>query len=332
MYYLLASRLLGYRLHFALPAVCYLSVFLPEFGAKGIWISIFTSVSAFCNAGIDIIGHNSLCDYATNPLINLTTCGLIVLGGLGYIVWWDVLRVFRLALHRHNLSALKQLTLHSKLAITATIVLLLGGGIVIFLLERENPLTIGEMSLWDQWQVSLFQSVTTRTAGFVTIDQAALTHGSVVTSLVLMFIGGSPVGTAGGVKTVTVLILMASAVNTFHNRDEITLFNRRIERDALRKSIAVVSMSFLIVFVSTLLLSCVCEASLSDLLYETVSATATVGLSRNLTSHLNTWGKMILICTMYLGRVGPISLAMAFQMSLKNSNMIKNPTEVVSVG
>ena len=313
-------------------ALCYMAVFVPQFGPRGIWISVFNAVSAFCNAGMDIVGENSLMNYATDPLVNGVTSVLIILGGLGYIVWWDVLRVFRLALHRHNLSALKQLTLHSKLAITATIVLLLGGGIVIFLLERENPLTIGEMSLWDQWQVSLFQSVTTRTAGFVTIDQAALTHGSVVTSLVLMFIGGSPVGTAGGVKTVTVLILMASAVNTFHNRDEITLFNRRIERDALRKSIAVVSMSFLIVFVSTLLLSCVCEASLSDLLYETVSATATVGLSRNLTSHLNTWGKMILICTMYLGRVGPISLAMAFQMRLKNSNMIKNPTEVVSVG
>ena len=313
-------------------ALCYMAVFVPQFGPRGIWISVFNAVSAFCNAGMDIIGESSLMDYATDPLVNGVTSALIILGGLGYIVWWDVLRVFRLAIRRHNLNALKQLTLHSKLAITATAVLIFGGGIVIFLLERENPLTIGELSLWNQWQVSLFQSVTTRTAGFVTIDQAALTHGSVVTSLVLMFIGGSPVGTAGGVKTVTVLVLMASAVNTFRNRDEITLFNRRIERDALRKAIAVVSMSFLIVFVSTLLLSCVCEASLSDLLYETVSATATVGLSRNLTFHLNTWGKMIIICTMYLGRVGPISLAMAFQMRVKNSNMIKNPTEVVSVG
>lgn len=316
----------------AIGALCYMAVFVPQFGPRGIWISVFNAVSAFCNAGMDIIGERSLMDYATDPFVNGVTSALIILGGLGYIVWWDVLRVFRLAIRRHNLSALKQLTLHSKLAITATAVLLFGGGITIFLMERENPLTIGEMSFWDQWQVSFFQSVTTRTAGFATIDQAALTHGSVVVSLVLMFIGGSPVGTAGGVKTVTVLVLMASAVNTFRNRDEITLFNRRIERDALRKAIAVVSMSFLIVLVSTLLLSCVCEASLSDLLYETVSATATVGLSRNLTYHLNTWGKMIVICTMYLGRVGPISLAMAFQMRAKNSNMIKNPTEVVSVG
>lgn len=313
-------------------AIGYMTVFVPEFGVRGIWISVFNSVSAFCNAGMDIIGDTSLVAYAQNPLINGVTSTLIILGGLGYIVWWDLLRVFRLALQRRSIRVLKQLTLHSKLAISATAALLVGGGLLFWILERKNPLTIGNLGLWDQMQISFFQSVTTRTAGFITMDQAALTEGSVVLSLVLMFIGGSPVGTAGGVKTITVVILMASAANTFRNRDEITLFNRRVEKDILRKSIAVVSMAFLIVFVSTVLLSCVSDASLPDLLYETVSATATVGLSRNLTSQLNTFGKMIIICTMYLGRVGPISLAMAFQLKIKNSNMIKNPTENISVG
>ena len=137
---------------------------------------------------------------------------------------------------------------------------------------------------------------------------------------------------AAGVKTVTVAVLFASALNTIRNRDEITLFNRRIEKDALRKAVAVVSMSFLIAFVSTVALSVTCDAGLVDLLYETVSATATVGLSRDLTPTLNLWGKLIVTATMYLGRVGPISLAFAFHIKSKNTNIITNPTESVSVG
>ncbi len=313
-------------------ALLYMTVFIPEFGARGIWISVFNAVSAFCNAGIDIIGENSLIPYAVNPLVNGVTSALVILGGLGYIVWWDLIRVVRLAGKRRSLRAFSQMTLHSKLALSATAILLVGGGVIFFALEYNNPHTIGDMGLWDQLQVSFFQSVTTRTAGFATVDQSALTDGSVVVSLLFMFIGGSPVGTAGGVKTVTIAVLFASALNTVRNRDEITLFNRRIEKDALRKSIAVVSMSFLIAFVSTVLLALVCEANLTDLLYETVSATATVGLSRNLTPYLNVWGKLIITATMYLGRIGPISLAFAFRMKNKNTNMITNPTESVSVG
>ena len=224
------------------------------------------------------------------------------------------------------------MTLHSKLALSATLLLLVGGGVAFFALERNNPLTIGNMSLFDRLQVSFFQSVTTRTAGFATVSQSALTDGSVVVSLILMFVGGSPVGTAGGVKTVTVAVLFASALNTVRNRDEVTLFNRRIEKDVLRKSIAVVSMSFLISAVSTVLLSVACDAGLTELLFETVSATATVGLSRDLTPALNQWGKLIIAATMYLGRVGPISLAFAFHVKTKNTNVITNPTESVSVG
>ena len=316
----------------SIGALLYMTVFIPEFGARGIWISIFNAVSAFCNAGIDIIGESSLIPYAADPLVNTVTAALIILGGLGYIVWWDLIRVTRLAVQRRRLSALAHLTLHSKLALSATALLLVGGGVAFFALECRNPLTIGNMSLFDQLQVSFFQSVTTRTAGFATVSQSALTDGSVVLSLLLMFIGGSPVGTAGGVKTVTIAVLFASALNTVRNRDEITLFNRRIEKDALRKSIAVVSMSFLIAFISTVLLSMVCDANLTDLLYETVSATATVGLSRDLTPTLNPWGKLIITATMYLGRVGPISLAFAFHIKSKNTNIITNPTEPVSVG
>jgi len=200
-------------------------------------------------------------------------------------------------------------------------------------LENNNPATLGNLSFFDKVQVALFQSVTTRTAGFATVDQSALSPATTALCLVLMFIGGSPVGTAGGVKTVTVLVLAAYAFSTVRGRQEVGLFHRRIPRDALRKSVAVVGMSFLIAAVSTLLLASVTpDRPLADILYETVSATATVGLSRNLTPTLTTAGKLIVAVTMYLGRVGPISLAVAFGVTKEKQNIVNNPTEPVSVG
>ena len=314
-------------------ALLYMTVFVPEFGARGIWISLFISVSAFCNAGMDIIGENSLCDYATNPIINGVTSALIILGGLGYIVWWDLLRVIRLAWERRSLRSLSHLTLHSKLALSATAVLLLGGAGIFLLCEYRNPATIGDMGFFDQLQVSFFQSVTTRTAGFMTVSQTDLTTASTAVSLILMFIGGSPVGTAGGIKTVTVLILAAYALSTVQGRDEVAVFNRRIPDDALRRSVAVAGTSFLIAVLATVILAILTPGrDLADILYETVSATATVGLSRDLTPTLTAAGKLTVAVTMYLGRVGPISLAIAFGTRRKTVNAVKNPTEQVSVG
>ena len=308
-------------------ALCYMPVFVPEFGWRGIWISVFTSISAFCNAGIDIIAENSLCNYATNPIVNLNTALLIILGGIGYIVWWDVLQT-----SRKRRRGFRHLTLHSKIAIVTTAILTLGGGLLIFLLEYQNPLTIGNMSLFDKIQVSLFQSVTTRTAGFATVPQQDLTNASSILSLLLMFIGGSPVGTAGGVKTVTIAVLAVSAMATIQNKHEVTLFDRHISKQAVKKSVAVIAMSFGIMFISTLLLSAVSSADTLDILYETVSATATVGLTRNLTAQLGSMGKIVMIGTMYLGRVGPISLALALNSSRKKTNIITHPTEEISVG
>ena len=312
-------------------ALLYMTVFLPEFGWKGIWISVFTSISAFCNAGIDIIGENSLCDYATNPMINLVTSLLIILSGIGYIVWWDVLQNIRKSAGKRR-KIFQNLTLHSKIAISTSLILIFGGGLMIFLLEYHNPLSIGSLSLFDKIQVSLFQSVTTRTAGFATVPQQDLTNASSLLCLLLMFIGGSPVGTAGGVKTVTVAVLAVSALATIQNKNEVTLFQRNISKQAVNKAVAVTAMSFGILFVSTLLLSAVTSADALDILYETVSATATVGLTRNLTPSLNEAGKIIIIATMYLGRVGPISLALALNANQKHQNIIKNPTEEISVG
>ena len=323
--------MLGTLLVEGIGAMLYMIVFVPEFGARGIWISVFTAISAFCNAGIDIIGENSLCDYATNPIINLVTGLLIILSGIGYVVWWDVLQTSRKAAGKHR-KIFANLTLHSKIAISTTLILVFGGGLLIFLLEYRNPLTIGNLSVFDKIQVSLFQSITTRTAGFATVPQQDLTNGSSILCLLLMFIGGSPVGTAGGIKTVTFAVLAVSALATIQNKNEVTLFNRNISKQAVNKAVAVTAMSFGILFISTLLLSTVTDADALDVIYETVSATATVGLTRDLTPYLNSAGKAVIIATMYLGRVGPISLALALNSNKKNTNIIKNPTEEISVG
>lgn len=312
-------------------ALLYMTVFVPEFGAKGIWISVFTSVSAFCNAGMDIIGENSLCGYATEPLINITTSLLIILGGMGYIVWWDLIRVIRRTTGKRR-GIFRKLSLHSKIAITATLLLIFGGGALIFVFEYQNPHTIGNLPLADKLQIALFQSVTTRTAGFATVPQQDLTNGTSILCLVLMFIGGSPVGTAGGVKTVTVWVLAVSAVAAIQNRNEVSLFHRNISGQAINKAVAVTVMSFGILLGSTLLLCAVTDAEALDILFETVSATATVGLSRNLTASLGAAGKIIIIGTMYLGRVGPISLALALNPDRRYQNIIMNPTEEISIG
>lgn len=314
-----------------LGMIGYMFVFIPEFGIKGIWISLFNSISAFCNAGIDIIGDNSLCNYATNPLINITTSLLIILGGIGFIVWWDILRVLK-QFKNKKFKCFKSLSLHSKIVLSTSLILIFGGALLIFIFEYNNVNTIGQMAFFDKFQVALFQSVTTRTAGFASISQANLTNPSTIICLILMFIGGSPVGTAGGIKTITIVSLFAVAIASIRNKKDVVLFNRNLSEEVVKKAVAVTCMSFLIVTISTILLSLTIDKSITDILYETVSATATVGLSRDLTPYLNIWGKLIIIATMYLGRVGPISLAIAFKSKKQSINIIKNPIEDVSIG
>lgn len=315
----------------SIGALLYMFVFVPEFGMKGIWISIFNSVSAFCNAGIDIIAENSLCNYVTNPLITLVTSSLIILGGLGYIVWWDVLRVLKTRTPQ-NRKVFRHLTLHSKIAITFTFILLLLGTILVFIFEYNNPQTIGEMNFLDKLQVSFFQSVTTRTAGFASVPQENLTNATAFVSTLLMMVGGSPVGTAGGMKTVTVAVLICSCFATIRNKNTTTLFKRTVSQDSIRKAIAVVIMFLTVSTISTVALMATQNASAFDVVYESVSATATVGLSRNFTSSLNLFGKLAIIFTMYFGRVGPISLAVALGSKPKGQNIITEPTEDISIG
>ena len=322
--------ILGTFLIEGIGALLYMTVFVPQFGPKGIWISIFTAISAFCNAGIDIIATDSLCGYVNNTAVNLITMSLIILGGIGYIVWWDIIRVIRE--RKTKKVSWKYLTLHSKIAISTTAVLILSGAVLVFIFEFNNPETMGNMTLFQKIQASFFQSVTTRTAGFATVPQENLTNSASLVSMILMFIGGSPVGTAGGIKTVTFAVLAATAFATVRNCNEVSFFGRTVTKSSLNKAVSVVLVSFLILFTSVVLLAFVSDAPLIDVLYEATSAVGTVGLTRDFTGSLNALGKIIIMATMYLGRVGPISFAIVFALKKVNRNIIKNPTEEISIG
>lgn len=296
-----------------LGAVLYSIEFIPRFGpVRGIWVSVFTSISAFCNAGLDILGPDSLSGYAGSPLVLSVTMGLIVLGGLGYIVWFDVGRCVRDGIrYRYTpRQAARRLGEHTRLVLWLTVTLILLGAVLIFLAEYRNPATLGGMSPGDKVMNSLFQSVTFRTAGFYAVPQENLGAFSCLVGYLWMFIGGSPIGTAGGVKTVTMFLVFANALSYANSRKATNLFRRRISEELMQKASAIVMISFFTLFVSALLLLALEPVSMTDGLFEAISAVATVGLSRGLTPSLHTAGRIVIIATMYLGRIGPISMAL----------------------
>lgn len=314
-------------------AFFYALYFVPEFGfLRGLWISVFTAVSAFCNAGIDILGGDSLVAYVGNPLINLVTMALIVLGGIGFFVWWDVIRVIKKWRQKGIKQCFWKLNLHSKVVIVATAVLILGGAIAIFILEYTNPATLGAMTLDEKIQAALFQSVTTRTAGFYTVSQSDLRETSALLSVILMFVGGSPAGTAGGVKTMTIILLAATTLSVIKGEKDTVMFRRSVPTETVRKALAVFSISSMALVFMTVLMTMVQEAPLLTVLYEVTSALATVGLSMNFSSSLNFFGKLIIIFCMYIGRIGPISMVIAFRMKGKRKDRLNYAHEEVIVG
>lgn len=315
-------------------AICYGFVFIPRYGLlRGCWYSLFHSVSAFCNAGIDILGDNSLGDYLTHPWMNGVTMTLIILGGLGFLVWWDILNVWKSLYrnHYHPKRFFGRLQLHTKITLTATIALILIGGIAIFLLEHDNPGTIGNLNMFEKVQASFFQSVTTRTAGYATFSQTDLRSSTSMICLMLMFIGGSPIGTAGGIKTTTFILLVLSTITTVKGREHVVVYGRTIPRKTVQKALAVTSVSFLVLCLAIIVMSVAEPAALLDIAYETTSAIGTVGLSRDFTPHLHMAGKIIIILCMYLGRIGPISLAIIFNSRAKRA-LIHYPEEDITVG
>lgn len=321
----------------AVGAAGYAFRFIPQFGVtEGIGQSVFTSVSAFCNAGVDILGENSLMPYADDPLVNFVTIGLIIISGLGFIVWWDVADKIKkvcsreLSVHR----VFRSLRLHSKLVLVTTSVLVLGGTILIFLFEYNNPETMADMPVWQKLMASLFQSVTTRTAGFLTVDQGALSGSSVLLCLFLMFVGGSPMGTAGGIKTTTLAVMVLSIISNLRGREDVEFRHRRVRIHYIRSAVVVMGAGFGVLLTMSMLLSAVMpKVPVMDVVYEITSAIATVGLTRGLTPVLSLAGKWIVIITMYLGRIGPLTLATAVVVrAQKRSENVRLAAEDIMIG
>lgn len=315
-------------------AVCYSFVFIPQFGwIKGTGISIFTAVSAFCNAGIDIIGPSSLTPYVADPWINIVTASLIILGGLGFIVWWNVIDVLKLIRSREIRirNFLQKLNLHSKITLLTTAILILGGMLLVLLLEYHNDATLGPYSFGSKLLIAFFQSVTLRTAGFATIPQQNFLDSTAFVFILFMFIGGSPVGTAGGIKTTTFALVCIATLSTVKGNEDAIAFKRIIPLKLIRKALSVAFISMLALFSAIIILSVTNDGNFMDIAYETTSAIATVGLSRAYTSSLNAIGKAVIILCMYLGRIGPISLAIAFSFKKGQKHLIY-PTENITVG
>lgn len=275
--------------------------FIPDYGlGKGIYFGIFHSVSAFCNAGFDIIG-NSLENYVGSPIVNFTVMGLIILGGIGFTVIIDVLKT----------KKYKNYSLHTKLVLVITGGLILSGFVFFFLLEYNN-ITMNALSLPDKMLAAMFQSVTPRTAGFNTISTGALKESSKFLTIIYMFIGGSPGSTAGGIKTATFGVILFAIYMEIIGKDDVEFSRRRISNETVSRSLAILVIALTIVSLVTIILSLVePEFKFINILFETVSAFGTVGLSTGLTGDLSMAGKIIISLTMFLGRVGPITVATA---------------------
>ena len=309
--------------------------FVPEYGMKGIPLGIFHSISAFCNAGFDIIGDSSLSPYLGDVLVNFTVMLLIILGGLGFTVWIDTINTSKKTIENGwgFKTWFRHLSLHTKLVYVATSVLIVGGFIFFFAVEGFNDQTLGLLSFKDKFLGALFQSVTTRTAGFNTMPIDKMTDASKFVSLLFMFIGGSPAGTAGGVKTITIVVLFMEVMSTVRGSQDAEAFGKRIPPSTVKRALAVIIISLGVVMLVTTILSLTEVGGFMDIFFEAVSGFATVGLSLGQTGKLSTIGKLVMSVTMFIGRLGPITMAVAFSLrsGRKNAN-IRRPEEKVMVG
>ena len=283
-------------------------VFIPEFGLKqGIWNSLFHSVSAFCNAGFDITG-NSFMDYNDSTIAIVAICFLVVVGGLGFSVIIDFLR------HR----SWKRLSLHTRLVIIISFLLLAIGTLLILVLEWNNPGTLKDMTLGDKVRAALFAAVVPRTAGFNSIDVGAMMQATAFFTIILMFIGGSPGSTAGGIKTATFGVVIMATIAIIKGERDIEIYKKRIPQETVFKSLAIVTVGMGMIIGVSFLLTLTESWGFLDTMFEATSAFATVGLSRGLTPNLSNAGKLIIIGTMYAGRVGPLTMAFAFGYNRKH--------------
>lgn len=299
--------------------------FIPEFGlVKGIYYSIFHAISAFCNAGFDLMGgqqpYASFTAYATDPVINITLMLLIIVGGLGFVVWSDVVsKRFRW----------KNYSLHTKMVISVTLLLIFGGALFLFLFEQGG--TISGMSTGDQILASLFGSVTARTAGFNTVDTGALQPESKLLTIALMFIGGSPGSTAGGVKTTTIAVILIYVVSNLRGESGCNVFHRRIGDEVIKRASMVFCLNLFLGLTSVTLILATSSLHMSDVLFEVYSAISTVGMTTGITRDLNVVGRIVIIILMYCGRIGSMTFALSL-VAKPEAKGLSLPEEKVTIG
>lgn len=299
--------------------------FLPQMGLKkAVYYGLFHSISAFNNAGFDLMGNfRSLTGYVSDWVVNLVIMGLIIFGGLGFYVLLDIYE------HRH----FNKFTLHSKIVITITLFLITIGTLLIFLFEYNNPKTLKPLDFPTKILAALFQAVTPRTAGFNTLSLSDMTIASKFLTIILMFIGASPAGTGGGIKTTTFAVILYTVLSVIKGEEETVLYKRTISRNIVYKAVAISFISVFIIFSVTMVLSITETSNFLTILYETISAFGTVGLSLGLTRELTTVGRIVIIFTMYTGRVGPLTLALALAKRQRRPKpIIKYAEEKIMVG
>ena len=296
-------------------------VFCRDFGFfKGIWYALFHSISAFCNAGFDLMGakkpFSSLTSYSMQPVVNTTIMVLIVIGGIGFLTWEDI---------KNNKWHFKKYRMQSKVILVTSVILIIVPAIFFFLFDFTG-LPPGEKIL-----ASLFQSVTPRTAGFNTADLTAMTESSKAIMILLMLVGGSPGSTAGGIKTTTLAVLILNAFSVCRKKNDTEVYGRRLECSAVKSASTIAVIYFLLFFIGGIIISTAESMPLSACLYETASAVGTVGLTLGVTPQLSVFSQFILIVLMYLGRVGGLTLIYA-AISNKNQSGAKLPLEKITVG
>lgn len=308
-----------------IAALFLMTRFIPIYGWKtGIFFGIFHSVSGFCNAGFDLIGgYRNMMPFTTDVVVNFTLMGLIIIGGLGFSVITELMA----------LKKFSKLSLHSKVVLSVTGMLIVAGTLLILLFEYSNPGTLGGLTWPQKIMAALFQSVTPRTAGFNTLDLSKYTMSAQLVTIILMFIGGSPGATAGGIKTTTFGLIIAQVISVIIGKDDVELFKRRIPPEAINKALAIFSLALSLVIAVAMFLSFTDPGhSFMELLFETVSAFATVGLSLNVTPTLSIPGRLILSLTMFVGRLGPLTMIIAIASRQANKNNKKYPEGKILVG
>ena len=318
----LFKYVLGFTLVVELIGAILLSFrFIPTYGiGKGIWFSVFHSISAFCNAGFDLLG-DSIYPLRHDYLVNITLMSLVVIGGLGFMVTSEIYRN----------RDLKHLSTHSKLVFITHLGLFLLGAIGFFILESTQAGILTNEKFADGILISFFQSVSARTAGFYSIDLSKIKDSTSILIMSLMFIGGSPGSTAGGIKTTTIAVLVIAIISVIKNQKEPVVFKRSISNETIKKALSIFMISLFIVIIVSFALSIMNHFAFIDILYETVSALGTVGATKGITADLTRASKVLIGICMYLGRIGPMTMALSFDLK-SDDRLIRYPESFISIG